>query len=145
MLALLQRVKYAEVRVDDQVVGSGKAGLLAFVGLEADDTEAKAKRLVERILNYRMFPDADGHLNLSLRQLEGDLVLVSQFTIAADTSKGNRASFDSAMKPEQAEVLFARFVELAKAAYPKVETGIFGADMQVSLLNDGPVTFLLKV
>ncbi|MBO6258209.1 MAG: D-tyrosyl-tRNA(Tyr) deacylase [Succinivibrio sp.] len=145
MLALLQRVKYAEVKVEDRIVGRGDEGLLAFVGIETDDTEAKARRLVERILNYRMFPDENDHLNLSLRQLEGDLVLVSQFTLAADTSRGNRASFDSAMNPDDAQVLFSRFVEIAKAAYPKVATGEFGADMKVSLLNDGPVTFLLKI
>lgn len=145
MIGLLQRVTMAKVRVAGETIGHIGSGLLVLVGLERGDGQAEADRLLERVLNYRVFPDCEGRMNNALRDIQGDLMLVSQFTLAADTAKGNRPSFTPAMAPDEAEALFTYLLERARAVYGKVETGRFGADMQVSLINDGPVTFTLRV
>jgi D-aminoacyl-tRNA deacylase len=145
LIALLQRVIRASVVVDDESVGAIGPGLLAFVGVERDDGQAQADRLLERILNYRMFADAAGKMNLSLRDTVGGLLLVSQFTLAADTNSGNRPSFTPAASPADGEKWFDYLVGAARINHAIVETGCFGADMQVSLVNDGPVTFWLRV
>lgn len=145
MIGLLQRVRSAAVRVHGATVGEIGAGLLVLVGLERGDGEAQADRLLERLLNYRVFPDDAGRMNNSLRDIQGGLLLVSQFTLAADTAKGNRPSFTPALAPSEAEPLFAYLVERGRRLHRQVETGSFGADMQVSLINDGPVTFTLRV
>jgi D-tyrosyl-tRNA(Tyr) deacylase len=143
VIALIQRVTEARVVVAGAVVGSIERGLLAFVAVEPGDTEARAERLLERVLGYRVFPDADGRMNLSVADVGGGLMLVSQFTLAADTRKGMRPSFSSAAAPDEGRRLFEHLVERARAAHPEVATGRFGADMQVALVNDGPVTFWL--
>ncbi|MGE0859030.1 MAG: D-aminoacyl-tRNA deacylase [Gammaproteobacteria bacterium] len=143
MIALVQRVSHAEVVVDGALVGAIERGILALVGVQKGDNARAAARLVERVLDYRLFPDGDGRMNLSLRDIVGGLLLVPQFTLAADTTKGTRASFTSAAAPDEARRLFEQVVELARAAHGEVATGRFGADMQVSLTNDGPVTFWL--
>lgn len=145
MIALLQRVAQASVDVEQQTVGAIDGGLLVFIGIEARDGQAQAQRLLERILNYRVFADADDKMNLSLRDTGGGLLLVSQFTLAADTSKGNRPGFSSAMPPQQAHSLFAYLCDQARQQHHQVQTGKFGANMRVSLVNDGPVTFNLRV
>ncbi|MFZ0789903.1 MAG: D-aminoacyl-tRNA deacylase [Chromatiaceae bacterium] len=144
MIGLLQRVSRARVEVSGETVGAIGRGLLVLVAVQPDDTQARADRLLERILGYRVFPDADDRMNLSLRDLGGGLLLVSQFTLAADTRKGTRASFTSAAPPELGQRLYDYLVERARAAHPEVAAGRFGADMQVSLTNDGPVTFWLQ-
>ena len=144
MIGLLQRVSRARVEVSGETVGAIGRGLLVLVAVQPDDTQARADRLLERILGYRVFPDADDRMNLSLRDLGGGLLLVSQFTLAADTRKGTRASFTSAAAPELGQRLYDYLVERARAAHPEVAAGRFGADMQVSLTNDGPVTFWLQ-
>jgi D-tyrosyl-tRNA(Tyr) deacylase len=144
MIALIQRVTRAEVRVADRVVGAIGRGTLALVGVSRGDTEQTADRLLEKVLNYRIFPDAEGRMNLSLRDIGGGLLLVSQFTLAADTRKGTRAGFSTAAAPEEARRLFDYLLARATAAHSPVATGEFGADMQVSLVNDGPVTFWLE-
>ena len=143
MIALIQRVTEARVLVDGETVGAIGRGLLAFVGVEQGDTESRADRLVERILGYRVFPDAEGRMNLSLRDVRGGLLLVSQFTLVADTKKGMRPSFSSAAPPDEGQRLFEHLVERARAAHSPVATGRYAADMQVVLVNDGPVTFWL--
>lgn len=144
MLALIQRVTRAEVRVDDAVVGSIGPGLLALVGVEPGDGEAQVARMAQRLLGYRVFADAAGRMNLGLADTGGGLLLVSQFTLAADTSSGMRPGFQTAAPPDRAEPLFNGLVEACRAVHPRVETGRFGAHMVVSLVNDGPVTFLLR-
>jgi len=144
MIGLLQRVGSARVDVAGETVGAIGRGLLVLVGVEKADDEAKADRLLERLLGYRVFPDDAGRMNLSLRDIGGGLLLVPQFTLAADTKKGTRASFTSAAPPEQGRVLFDYFAARARDSHPDVQTGRFGADMQVSLINDGPVTFWLE-
>jgi D-tyrosyl-tRNA(Tyr) deacylase len=149
MIALLQRVSEAAVLVNDEagrarVTGAIGRGILGFVGVEKGDTEAQADRLLDRIVAYRMFPDADGKMNLDLRQAGGQLLLVSQFTLAANTNKGNRASFTSAAAPAEGRRLFDRLVRRAVAELGDCATGEFGAHMQVKLVNDGPVTFRLR-
>ena len=144
MLALLQRVTHAQVDVDKTTIGEIKHGLLIFLGVEKQDNEKTAKRLLERILNYRIFSDEQGKMNLNVQQAEGGLLIVPQFTLPADTNKGNRPSFSSAAPPEKGETLYDYFVTLAREQYHTVATGQFGADMQVSLCNDGPVTFMLN-
>ncbi len=144
MIALLQRVSSASVRVGGECIGAIEAGLLVLIGVQPADDEQAAQRLLERLLAYRVFPDAQGRMNLSLADTAGGLLLVPQFTLAADTRKGNRPGFSTAAPPEQAERLFLRFCELARAAHRRVETGRFGADMQVALVNEGPVTFWLQ-
>jgi D-tyrosyl-tRNA(Tyr) deacylase len=145
MIGLLQRVSQAQVVVDEEMVGQITAGLLVLVGVECGDVEAKADRLLERLLNYRVFPDSEDRMNLSLKDTAGGLLLVPQFTLAADTKKGNRPGFSNAAKPDDGQYLFNYLYARAKERHPQVEKGIFGADMQVSLVNDGPVTFWLNI
>jgi len=145
VIGLIQRVKSAKVEVSGQCIGEINQGLLVLLGVERDDDEAKAKRLMERITSYRIFPDQDGKMNLNLQQIEGELLVVSQFTLVADTKKGTRPGFSRGATPEQGNKLYEYFVEQCKTTGLKVETGEFGADMQVSLVNDGPVTFSLEV
>ncbi len=144
MIGLLQRVASARVDVAGESVGTIGRGLLVLVAVQPGDTEARAERLLERLLGYRVFPDADGRMNRSLRDLGGGLLLVPQFTLAADTKKGTRASFTSAASPADGERLFDHLVRCARADHGDVASGRFGADMQVSLVNDGPVTFWLE-
>lgn len=144
MIGLIQRVGSAEVRVDGRLVGAISRGVLAFIAVRRNDGETEAERLLERLLSYRIFPDAEGRMNLSLREVDGGLLLVPQFTLAADTKKGTRAGFSSAAEPHQAQRLFGYLLEKARGSYPHVSAGVFGAHMQVSLVNDGPVTFWLE-
>ncbi|MEN4904451.1 D-aminoacyl-tRNA deacylase [Luteimonas sp. TWI1437] len=144
MLALIQRVSEAAVRVDGDVVGRIGPGLLALVGIEPGDGEAQVARMAERLLAYRVFGDEAGRMNRSLAQTGGGLLLVSQFTLAADTRSGNRPGFSTAAPPEEAERTFDRLVAVCRTCHGGVETGRFGAHMEVSLVNDGPVTFLLR-
>ena len=143
VIALIQRVSNASVRVDGEIVGAIERGILALVAVQPDDTPARAERMLERLLGYRVFEDEAGKMNRSLTDIAGGLLLVSQFTLAADTQKGMRASFTSAAPPELGRRLFDYLVARARAAQARVETGRFGAHMQVSLVNDGPVTFWL--
>jgi D-tyrosyl-tRNA(Tyr) deacylase len=143
LIILLQRVSEARVVVNAEIIASIGQGILALVGVQVDDDSANALRQLERLLNYRLFADAAGKMNLSLRDLQGGLLLVPQFTLAANTRKGRRPSFAAAASPEQGEAIFAALVGAARAAYPNVEVGRFGADMQVHLINDGPVSFIL--
>jgi D-tyrosyl-tRNA(Tyr) deacylase len=145
MIGLLQRVSQAKVEVDGANVGKIGPGLMVLVCAERGDSEAEADRLLERLLGYRVFADADGKMNLSLMDVQGGLLLVPQFTLAADTHKGMRPSFTPAASPAEGERLFDYFVARARASYPAVETGRFGAHMQVNLTNDGPVTIWLRV
>jgi D-aminoacyl-tRNA deacylase len=144
MIGLIQRVGSAEVRVDGRLVGAISRGVLAFIAVRRNDGETEAERLLERLLSYRIFPDAEGRMNLSLREVNGGLLLVPQFTLAADTKKGTRAGFSSAAEPHEAQRLFGYLLERARGSYPHVSAGVFGAHMQVSLVNDGPVTFWLE-
>ncbi|WP_447956699.1 D-aminoacyl-tRNA deacylase [Vreelandella sp. EE7] len=144
MKALIQRVKNADVSVEGESVGAIEQGLLALVGVERGDSETDADKLVHKLLHYRVFSDLEGKMNDNLQQAEGGLLLVSQFTLAADTRKGLRPGFSSAAAPEEGERLFNYLVARARAAWSNVETGRFGADMQVALVNDGPVTFMLE-
>ncbi|OOG22959.1 D-tyrosyl-tRNA(Tyr) deacylase [Thioalkalivibrio denitrificans] len=144
MIALLQRVTRASVAVEDETVGEIGPGILALVGVQRADTEARAARLLERILGYRLFEDAAGRMNLSLNDTGGGLLLVPQFTLAADTRKGMRASFTPAADPQAGRRLFEELVARARVAHPQVATGRFGAHMRVSLVNDGPVTFWIE-
>jgi D-tyrosyl-tRNA(Tyr) deacylase len=144
MIALIQRVTAAEVRIEGRVCGAIERGILALVGVKKGDDEGAADRLLERILGYRIFPDSEGRMNLSLRDVRGGLLLVSQFTLAADTRKGTRAGFSTAAPPDEARQLFELLVQKARAAHAPVATGEFGADMQITLTNDGPVTFWLE-
>ena len=144
MIGLLQRVSRAQVTVDGGVVGRIDCGLLVLAAVERGDGEAQAKRLAERIAGYRVFPDEEGRMNLSLQQTGGGLLLVSQFTLAADTRKGTRPGFSKAAPPEEGERLFGRLVEEARALGIEVETGVYGANMDVELVNSGPVTILLQ-
>lgn len=143
MIGLLQRVRSAVVTVDGKTVGVVTRGLLVLVGVERGDDETRAERLLERLLGYRVFPDTEGKMNLSLRDIGGGLLLVPQFTLAADTDKGMRPSFTPAASPEQGQSLFNYLLAQARRQHPVVESGVFGADMQVTLTNDGPVTFWL--
>lgn len=145
MKALLQRVRGARVEVAGEVVGAIDRGLLVLVGVEPQDSEASADKLLHKLLNYRVFGDADGKMNLSLKDVAGGLLLVSQFTLAADTKSGMRPSFSSAAPPAQGAALFDYLLARAGAQHAPVASGRFGADMQVHLVNDGPVTFLLEV
>ncbi|MEP1742707.1 MAG: D-aminoacyl-tRNA deacylase [Kangiellaceae bacterium] len=143
MIALIQRVTNANVRVEGQVIGQIQKGIMALIGVEKNDTQEKADKLIRRLLGYRIFSDQNDKMNLSLSDVAGGLLLVPQFTLAADTNKGMRPSFSSAAPPQIGEQLFDYFVEQATNLHPVVQTGRFGADMQVSLCNDGPVTFWL--
>jgi D-tyrosyl-tRNA(Tyr) deacylase len=144
MITIIQRVTAAHVAVDNQIIGEIGAGIMALVAVEKEDGEKQAARLLERILNYRIFSDEAGKMNLSLKDINGGLLLVPQFTLAADTQKGNRPSFTSAAPPEHGKKLFGYLLDLALNVYPSVQFGRFGADMQVALVNDGPVTFTLR-
>ncbi|HKU14500.1 MAG TPA: D-aminoacyl-tRNA deacylase [Steroidobacteraceae bacterium] len=145
MIGLLQRVSHASVQVDSRVIGSIQAGLLVLIGVERGDAEQQADRLLERLLTYRVFPDSEGRMNRSLRDAGGGLLLVSQFTLAADTRNGTRPGFSPAADPQEGRRLFEYLVARARERHPVVETGEFGANMQVTLTNDGPVTFWLQV
>ena len=145
MIGLLQRVTSADVQVDGQSVGRIDTGLLVLVGVERGDTDAQADRLLERLLSYRVFPDNEGRMNRSLADISGGLLLVPQFTLAADTRKGTRPGFSPAADPGTGKRLFDYLLARARIAHAVVQTGVFGADMQVSLTNDGPVTFWLRV
>lgn len=144
MIALIQRVTEARVRVGGDVVGEVGRGLLALVGVAKGDDEAKADRLLERLLGYRVFPDGDGRMNLSLRDVGGALLLVSQFTLVADTRKGMRPSFSSGAPPDEGRRLFDHLVRSARDSHCHVAAGVYAADMKVELINDGPVTFWLE-
>jgi D-tyrosyl-tRNA(Tyr) deacylase len=145
LIALIQRVTGANVKVAGEPVGVIGRGVLALLGVERGDSEFEALLLAERVVNYRIFPDPAGKMNVSLKDVNGQLLAVPQFTLAADTSSGTRASFSSAASAETAERLFKTFVGKVEEWLPRVQTGRFGADMQVSLVNDGPVTFWLQV
>ncbi|MEH0722988.1 D-aminoacyl-tRNA deacylase [Vibrio alginolyticus] len=144
MIALIQRVSEASVRVDGEVVGEIDRGLLVLLGVEKDDDEAKAKRLMERVTTYRVFEDDEGKMNLNVKQVEGKVLVVSQFTLPADTKKGTRAGFSRGAHPVDAERLYDYFSDLCEEVLP-TQRGRFAADMKVSLVNDGPVTFWLQV
>ncbi len=144
MIGLLQRVSRARVSVDGETSGEIGRGLLVLAAVERGDGEAQAERLAERIVGYRVFPDADGRMNLSLKDVGGELLLVSQFTLAADTRKGTRPGFSKAAPPDVGRRLFDRLVAKSKALGVRVATGVYGADMDVELVNSGPVTILLE-
>ncbi|BFM49646.1 D-aminoacyl-tRNA deacylase [Marinomonas sp. THO17] len=143
MKVLVQRALNASVTVEGQVVGAIDHGQLVLVGIEKGDSEADTQRLADKLLKYRMFSDEDGKMNLNVQQVSGGILLVSQFTLAAETKKGLRPGFSSAALPAEGERLFNDFVEKVRAQYDKVATGQFGADMKVAFINDGPVTFIL--
>jgi D-tyrosyl-tRNA(Tyr) deacylase len=145
MLGLLQRAKRASVDVDGVCVGNIAQGILLLLGIEKTDTHASADKLIDKVLSYRMFSDAQQKMNCNVRQVNGGILVVSQFTLAADTNKGLRPSFSCAAPPAQAEALYNYFVTQLRLKHAPIATGIFAADMQVSLVNDGPVTFMLKV
>lgn len=144
MIALIQRVKQANVTVNNQIIGQINQGLLVLLGVEQQDNEQKALRLCEKVLNYRIFSDNEGKMNLNVGQVNGEILVVSQFTLAADTNKGMRPSFTKGANPEVANKLYQFFVEQCQKQI-QTQTGQFAADMQVSLINDGPVTFWLQV
>ena len=145
MIALLQRVSRAAVAVDGRTLAQIGPGLLIFVGVQQGDAAPEAARLAERLTAYRVFEDAEGRMNLDVRRIDGEILLVPQFTLAADTAKGNRPGFSRAAEPEVARALFTAFVTECRRRHSLVAVGEFGANMQVSLINDGPVTFWLEV
>ena len=145
MIALIQRVNWAQVHIDSTLHADIGTGLLALIGIEKDDDDKLAQKLLDKILAYRIFEDSDGKMNLDLKDIGGDLMLVSQFTLAAETHKGLRPGFSSAKSPVEAEVIYDKLEQAARERHEFVRSGKFGADMQVSLENDGPVTFILKV
>ena len=144
MKAVIQRVTSASVVVENQTVGSIDQGILVFIGVEKDDNEAKADWLAEKICGLRIFYDENGKMNRSLQEVNGSLLVVSQFTLAGNCAKGKRPSFDTAAPADEGKLLYEYFVETVKKLDIPVQTGIFQADMQVSLVNDGPVTFILE-
>ncbi|MEM8843665.1 MAG: D-aminoacyl-tRNA deacylase [Pseudomonadota bacterium] len=144
MIALIQRVSSAQVIIEGSVVASIETGALALVAVQQDDSQKQVERMVNRIMNYRIFPDNAGKMNLSLIDVEGGLLFVPQFTLIADTTRGNRPSFSKNVSPELGQQMFKQLLEYAKTQYCHVQHGVFGADMQVSLVNDGPVTFWLE-
>jgi len=144
MLALLQRVNWAQVSVNHKIIGKIQRGMLVFIGVEKEDTHQKANRLIERLLGYRIFPDAQNKMNLNIQDIKGKLLIIPQFTLAADTQKGMRPSFSSAADPQKGQALFNYFLSKIQEIFPFIEQGEFGAHMQIELCNDGPVTFLLK-
>ncbi len=144
MITLLQRVVQARVEVDNQIIGQIEKGLLVFAGFEPEDDKQLVSKLVERLLNYRVFADQQDKMNLSVRDIKGGVLLVPQFTLAADTGRGRRPSFTTAAAPEKGLKLFNFMLQQASEKYHQVSSGCFGADMQVHLQNDGPVTFLLE-
>jgi len=143
LITLLQRVTQARVEVGAEIIAEIKSGILVLVGVQADDDESTARHYIERLLNYRVFADPEGKMNLSLKDIDGGLLLVPQFTLAANTRKGRRPSFTSAANPQHGKQIFELMVDSARAVYGQVECGCFGADMQLHLVNDGPVTFIL--
>ena len=145
MKALIQRVTEASVEVNGVGIGQIKQGLLVLLAINSGDDQATAEKLADRVTKYRIFSDPQGRMNLSLGDIQGDILIVSQFTLAADTNKGLRPSLTGGADPEKAEQLYNYFVDLCRSRIDRVETGRFGADMQVKLINDGPVTFLLEV
>jgi len=145
MIGLIQRVSSAKVDVSNNTISHIEQGILLLLGIEKEDNQEKADKLLQRVLNYRIFEDDTGRMNLSLNNIKGDLLVVSQFTLAADTKKGLRPSFSSAASPEIAKTLYDYFLIQAKQTDLLIQSGEFGADMQVSLVNDGPVTFWLQV
>ena len=145
MIALIQRVSEASVTVEGEITGAIGNGLLVLLGVEKGDDEAKAQKLRDKVQGYRIFSDADDKMNLNVQQANGSVLVVSQFTLAADTKKGMRPGFSAGAAPVEAERLYQYFVEQCKAQPIATETGIFGADMKVALVNDGPVTFWLQV
>jgi len=145
LYGLIQRVSSASVAIDQQINGQIDQGALLLLGIEKTDSQSTVDKLLHRVLNYRLFSDEKDKMNLSLLDINGGLLVISQFTLAADTNKGLRPSFSSAAPPEQAESLYNHFLAQARAQHGKIESGIFAADMQVSLCNDGPVTFNLRV
>lgn len=144
MIGLLQRVSSASVAVDGTQIAAIQRGLLVLIGVQRDDAEPQAERLLERLLSYRVFPDAQGKMNLSLREVNGGLLLAPQFTLAADTQKGTRAGFSTAAEPARAKALYEYLLARAQKEWPQAVSGVFGAEMKVSLVNDGPVTFWLE-
>lgn len=144
MICVIQRVKHSQLHIDGALHADISQGLLALVGLEKGDDERSLGKMLDKLLAYRVFADAEGKMNLSLRDIAGDLLLVSQFTLAADTQRGLRPGFSSALPPAEAKPLFENMVQEAVARHPNTQSGVFGADMQISLLNDGPVTFILR-
>ena len=145
MLGLIQRVKQASVSVDREITGEIQQGILLLLGIQKNDSEETANKLIDKILAYRIFSDEHNKMNCNVQQIDGGVLVVSQFTLAADTKKGLRPSFSSAAPPAQAEALYDYFVAQMRNKHPQVATGIFAADMQVSLINDGPVTFMLEM
>ena len=144
MKALIQRVDSSSVTVNNKTVGSIGYGMLVLLGIEKKDTVDNLEKMIQKIINFRMFSDADDKMNLSINAINGEILLVSQFTLAADTNTGKRPSFASAMEPKRAKEMYDLFVERLKKEVKRVETGKFGADSKVSLVNDGPVTFMLS-
>lgn len=145
MIALIQRVRQAHVEVDHETIGRIQQGLLVFLGVEKNDTSEQVQKLAHKVLHYRVFEDAQGKMNQNVQQVQGQLLIVPQFTLAADTQKGLRPSFSRSASPEQAQQLYEDFVDVCRAQNIDLATGSFGADMQVHLVNDGPVTFSLTV
>lgn len=145
MKILIQRVKHASVDVDGETLGRIDQGILALIGIEKNDTEDTLQRMANKLLCYRIFADANDKMNLSVKDIQGGILAISQFTLAANTQKGLRPSFSEAAPPEHAERLYNMFVDILLSLHPKVEQGRFAANMQVSLLNDGPVTFMLEI
>lgn len=145
MIALIQRVNWAQVHIENTLHADIGQGLLALIGIEKDDDDKLAQKLLDKILAYRVFADADGKMNLDIKDIGGDLMLVSQFTLAADTAKGLRPGFSTAKPPAEAELIYDTLTQAAREQHEFVQSGKFGADMQVGLENDGPVTFILRV
>lgn len=144
MICLIQRVRSSQLHIEGALHAEIGQGLLALVGIEKEDTEVTLARMLDKLYGYRVFSDSEGKMNLSVKDIDGGVLLVSQFTLAADTQKGLRPGFSSAMPPALAQPLFETMVSLARQRHSKTESGLFGADMQISLLNDGPVTFILR-
>ena len=144
MICLIQRVRSSQLHIEGSLHTEIGQGLLVLVGIEKEDTEVTLSRMLDKLYAYRVFSDSEGKMNLSVKDIDGQVLLVSQFTLAADTQKGLRPGFSSAMPPSLAQPLFETMVSLARQRHSKTESGVFGADMQISLLNDGPVTFILR-
>lgn len=145
VISLLQRVSHAKVSVNHEIISRIDRGILALIGIEKQDTEKEASLLLDKIFKFRIFEDTNEKMNLNLKDVAGGLLLVSQFTLVADTKSGTRPGFSTAMAPDKSKKLFEHLIFLAKNQYPNVATGLFGADMQINLCNDGPVTFILKI
>jgi len=145
MICLIQRVTQGSVTVEQKIIGNIQVGLVVLVGFQANDTLTNVTKMIHKLLHYRVFPDQQGKMNLNVQQIQGELLLIPQFTLAANTQSGLRPSFSSAAPPSLAETLFAEFTTRIQIQYPSIQTGEFAADMQVTLTNDGPVTFWLEV